>query len=80
MSVCEGEVNPLPRSLVDWKGYGCEDRSWEPERNITRGAIADFYKAFPDAIRSSSLIPLAHVFSSSSGRPVLQDEGPKGGG
>jgi hypothetical protein len=29
---------------VDWKGYGKEERSWEPEAHITKGAIKDFYK------------------------------------
>jgi hypothetical protein len=56
---------------MDWKGYGKEEYTWEPEAHITKGAIKDFYKKNPDALWSVSLIPLAHV---------LQDEGPKGGG
>jgi len=44
--------------LVDWKGYGKEERSWEPERNITKGAIRQFFKDNPEVINQISSLPM----------------------
>lgn len=40
--------------LVKWKGYGREENSWEPLRNLSNAAdsIARFHTAHPHAIRS----------------------------
>lgn len=43
--------------LVDWKGFGPEERSWEPEENLENApeAVADFYRRYPNAPRSHKL-------------------------
>ena len=39
--------------LVKWKGYGNEENSWEPKKNLsnTKEILADFYIKHPDALR-----------------------------
>ena len=41
--------------LVHWKGYGVDDRSWEPMDNLAnaKDLVADFHMAHPDASCSS---------------------------
>ena len=35
--------------LVDWVGYGPEERTWEPAENVknARDAVANFHQAYP---------------------------------
>jgi len=48
--------------LVDWKGYGKEERTWEPEHHISKSAIKAFYKSNPDAIRCLSSHPSPQIY------------------
>src|SRR5579859_524088 len=36
--------------LVDWVGYGQEERTWEPAENVEHAeeAVADFHRAHPE--------------------------------
>ena len=35
--------------LVDWAGYGLEERTWEPAENVVHAAntVADFHQEYP---------------------------------
>src|SRR3954471_21128187 len=42
--------------FVDWKGYGPEERSWEPAENMTHAseALDNFHQEHPDKPRGRS--------------------------
>ena len=37
------------RYLIQWKGYGKEHNTWEPERNVNVAALRSFWDSATDA-------------------------------
>ena len=48
--------------LVDWKGYGKEEHTWEPEHHISKIAVKAFYKSNPNVICCPSSHPSPQIY------------------
>ena len=50
--------NRIIEYLVDWKGYGEEERQWEPEKHLENAldAVLDFHNEHPEKPKGKTYI------------------------